>query len=268
MTPRAKKNDEAKPEETTALALNVLTDYRIATLAGKNVREIVEANTGGAISLQDLTQVTIPAGGSTTFDIANPIGEDESAKGIEGVLIFWNDRRSYWKTGFDEAADEITPPDCSSADGKTGVGDPGGDCSTCMFATFGTARDGGNAQACKSQRLFFLLRPNSIMPLVIRAAPTSITPSKKYLFGLAAEMVPYWAITTKITLEAQKNGAIKYSTLQFEAGSMLTGDDAAMVNAYRDDLLPALQASMVNAPARADLSASSDPIDEGDLQEM
>lgn len=257
-----------KPE--TALALNELTDYRIATLAGKNVREIVEANTGGAISLQDLTQVTIPAGGSTTFDIANPLGDDTAEKEIEGVLVFWNDRRAYWSKDLDDADDDEggMVPDCSSADGKTGVGSPGGDCSTCIFAAFGSARDGGNAQACKSQRLFFLLRPNGIMPLVIRAAPTSIQPSKKYLFGLAAEMVPYWAITTKITLEAQKNGAIKYSTLNFEAGSILTGDDAAMVDAYRNDLLPALEASMVNAPARAVGQDASAPVNEGDLAEI
>ena len=267
MAQRSKKS-EAKIE--TSLALKELTDYRIATIEGKNVREIVEANTGGAITLQDLTQVTIPAGGSTTFDIANPIGNDEAEKEIEGVLIFWNDRRAYWSVDLDDIdADEGGQvPDCSSADGKTGVGSPGGDCSTCVFAAFGSSRDGGNAQACKSQRLFFLLRPKGIMPLVIRAAPTSIAPSKKYLFGLAAEMVPYWAITTKITLEAQKNGAIKYSTLNFEAGSILTGDDAAMVNAYRNDLLPALEASTINAPARASFSGDSVPVDEGDLVEI
>ena len=105
------------------------------------------------------------------------------------------------------------------------------------------------------------------MPMVIRGAPTSIAPSKKYLFGLASQMVPYWEITTKITLEAQKNGAIKYSTLVFNAGSVLTGDDKAMVERYRNDLLPALEASTVNPPARGN-RVGSEPVDEGDLADL
>jgi hypothetical protein len=258
----------AKKKESTEVAtLDTMSEFRIATLGDQNVREIVEANTGGAITLGDLTQVTIPSGGSTTFEIANPLGEDEDAKEIEGVLIFWNDRRSYWMRDLDDLDDDDDrSPDCFSANAVEGVGAPGGDCRTCPLAAWGSAKDGGG-QACKAQRLFFFLRPGSIMPIVLRGAPTSIAPSKRYLFGLASEMIPYWGITTKISLEKQGSGAIKYATLSFAAGTPITGDDLALVERYRNDLLPALEASTVNPPARG-ANGGDEVVDQEDLAEL
>jgi len=254
-------------KKTTAVELAALSEFKIATLGGQNVREIVEANTGGAITLGDLTQVTIPSGGSTTFEIANPIGEDEDVKSIEGVLIYWNDRRSYWQRDLDDLVeDEDRSPDCFSANAVEGVGSPGGDCRTCPLAAWGSAKDGGG-QACKAQRLFFLLRPGSIMPIVLRGAPTSIAPSKKYLFGLASEMTPYWGITTKISLVKQGTGAIKYATLDFAAGTPLHGGDLALIESYRNDLLPALEASTINPPARSVVS-NGDEVDQENLTEL
>lgn len=251
----------------TSVTLATLSDYRIAGLGGQNVQQIVEANTGGAITLGDLTQIVIPSGGSTTFEVVNPIGEDTEEKEIEGVLIYWNDRRSYWMRGLDDAEEgETNSPDCFSANGKEGIGSPGGDCRTCPLAAWGSA-PGSNGQACKSQRLFFLLRKGSIMPVIMRGAPTSISPSKKYLFGLASEMVPYWGITTKISLKKQGSGAIKYSTLEFNAGTRLSGEDLALVESYRNDLLPALEASTVNPPARGN-GAGGDVVDQDNLTEL
>jgi hypothetical protein len=257
----------AKAKTTEVATLDALSDFRIATLGDANVREIVEANTGGAITLSDLTQVTIPSGGATSFEIDNPIGDDESEKEIEGVLIYWNDRRSYWMRDLDDLDEgDDRSPDCFSANAVEGMGSPGGDCRTCPLAAWGSQK-GGNGQACKAQRLFFFLRSGSIMPIVLRGAPTSIAPSKKYLFGLASEMVPYWGITTKISLDKQGSGAIKYATLHFSAGTRLTGNDLALVERYRNDLLPALEASTVNPPARVN-SEGNDAVNEEDLADL
>lgn len=257
-----------KEAESTAVELTSLSEFRIAGLDGANVKEIVEANTGGAITLGDLTQVVIPSGGSTSFEISNPIGEDESEKSIEGVLIYWNDRRSYWMRDLDDLdEDEDRSPDCFSANAIEGVGAPGGDCRTCPLAAWGSAKS-GNGQACKSQRLFFFLRPGSIMPIVLRGAPTSIAPSKKYLFGLASEMVPYWGIKTTISLDKQGSGAIKYATLNFKAGTRLTGADMALVESYRNDMLPALEASTINPPARGSSEAGNETVNEEELAEL
>lgn len=256
----------AKKQETAVAKLDTLAEYRIANLGDTNISEIIEANTGGeGFDLSNLITVTIPAGGATTFEIENPVTGIESARELEGVLIYWNDRRSYWQRDLDDLGeDEDKFPDCFSADAKTGVGNPGGDCRTCPFAQWDSAPGGG--QACKSQRLFFFIRKGDVLPMIVRAAPTSIQPSKKYLFGLAAELIPYWKISTKITLESQGSGQIKYSTLNFEAGSKLSDGDLAVLTQYRNDMLPTLEASKVNPPPRRE--AASEPVDEGDLAEL
>ena len=262
----AQRKAKAKPE--TALAkLDTLADYRIANLGGVDIGEIIEANTGGEeFDLANLIQVTIPAGGGTTFEIDNPVTGIESTRELEGVLVYWNDRRSYWSRDLDDIGeDEDKFPDCFSANANEGVGNPGGDCRTCQFAQWDSAPGGG--QACKSQRLFFFVRPADVLPMIVRAAPTSIQPSKKYLFGLAAELIPYWQIATKITLETQGSGQIKYSTLNFEAGSKLSDGDLSVLNQYRDGMLPTLESSKVNPPARRG-SEDTAPVDEGELADL
>lgn len=261
--------DQRKTETTAVAKLDALAEYKIANLGDVNLAEIIEANTGGeGFDLANLIQVTIPAGGGTTFEIVNPVTGIESVRELEGVIIFWNDRRSYWMKDLDELGEgDDKFPDCFSANAKEGVGNPGGDCRICQFAQWDSAPGGG--QACKSQRLFFLIRPGDNLPIIVRAAPTSIAPSKKYLFGLAAELIPYWRIVTKLTLEPQGSGQIKYSTLNFEAGSKLSDEDLSLFEGYRDEILPTLKTSTVNPPPRREATeAEANLVDEGELAEL
>tara|TARA_R100001086_G_scaffold75323_2_gene36404 strand:+ start:836 stop:1576 length:741 start_codon:yes stop_codon:yes gene_type:complete len=239
--------------------LEIIKDFQIAKMMnnGSSITQVIRENTGGEISMQDLTMVTIPAGGATAFEIENNLGESELAREIRGVIVHWNERRAYWKTRMEDHMEgDDKSPDCSSADGKTGSGDPGGSCLKCPMAQFGSAIN-GKAQACNAQRMLYILRPNSIMPIMLRAAPTSIAPSKKYLFGLAADLIPYWAVETVITLERVGNNPA-YSKLKFAIGSRLNDADREQIASYRSELEPALRKTMVN-PA-IDTAVSTDEL--------
>ena len=57
--------------------LEIIKDFQIAKIAnnGSSITQVIRENTGGDISMQDLTMVTIPSGGATAFEIENNLGE-------------------------------------------------------------------------------------------------------------------------------------------------------------------------------------------------
>jgi len=137
------------------LALNHSTD---------EIQAIVADNLAGQqIGEFDLPRVAIPAGGGTRWEVPGP-GGSEALDEISGILVFVKQTRAYWKN------DDVTgdPPDCSSPDGRIGHGSPGGECATCPMAQFGS--DGKRGQACKQQAVWFLLREDSFLPLVVGLA--------------------------------------------------------------------------------------------------
>ena len=74
-------------------------------------------------------RVKIPGGGSLQFEIPSDDPENpDYTKYIEGVILYNHDTCAYWPEG-SEYDDNVTPL-CSSVDGKTGYGAPGGVCAT------------------------------------------------------------------------------------------------------------------------------------------
>ena len=148
----------------------VLGDYAIAQMATGEVAEIIRENIGnGTIGQFDLDRIKIPAGGATVWSVPTLEG-DEPAKELLGVIVHFQDQRAYWAESFGKGGGG-SPPDCSSLDMQVGVGRPGGDCSRCPFAQYGSAvRDDGSegrGQACRSIRALYLLLPNSVLPTMI-----------------------------------------------------------------------------------------------------
>ena len=92
------------------------------------IQEVVETNLGDEdFSPFDLDRITVPAGGGIAWEVPTVNGP-ESQKEIHGVIVLAKKVRSYWK---DSSATDGTPPDCASADGIHGQGDPGGLCKQC-----------------------------------------------------------------------------------------------------------------------------------------
>lgn len=210
----------------------------------QNAIEALRSNLEGEIlSPMDLDRVVIPAGGGTAFSIPTLEGE-ESSQEIIGVITAIQNCRAYWSSEFSGSG---TPPDCVSEDAITGVGDPGGVCQRCHMAEFGSDSR-GKGQSCKQIKRLFLLRPTSMLPLVVNLPPTSLRPATRYLLRLAGSGLKYQGAVTRITLEKTKNSdGIAYSTAVFALAAKLDPGQAVAMEEYTKSIGPLLRRSMTAA---------------------
>jgi hypothetical protein len=167
----------AAPKGTELVPFN---EYSVAKVNATDLMEILQENVGGAITEFDLQRAKVPTGGMTAWVLPSLDGEDEIVQHIDGVIVYHREPRAFWKQSIDEGGGN-NPPDCSSVDGKLGVGDPGGECSVCPMAEWGSKDHGeSRGQACKQMKLIFLLRPESLLPMALFLPPTSIRPVRQY----------------------------------------------------------------------------------------
>lgn len=211
----------------------------------------IAANIGsGGITPFDLDRVRVPAGGGTTFEIPGLDGVAE-AKTLEGVIVHWRSPRGYWRESFD-ATGGGTPPDCSSDDGITGVGDPGGECGSCPLARFGSSEK-GRGQACRQMRLLFMVREGDRLPIVVVVPPSSLKEVGRYFLRLAGNSVPYYAATTRLELRKTKNkDGIGYSEIVPSIGARLTQEETSRILDYAKGLAPVFAAVKVDQNDAAD----------------
>jgi hypothetical protein len=230
-----------QPAGTTALRV-LNSDSNLET-----VQAAIAENVGvGGITEFDFDRIKIPSGGALSFNVTTLAGET-AEKTITGVIVIHRDARAYWKKSLDEGGGS-QPPDCHSDDGLAGIGEPGGDCSKCPLARFGSDAKQGRGQACKSIRQLFLLRGDSLLPVVLALPPTSLKAARQYMLRLAGQGVPYWAVATKIGLESAQNaGGIKYAKATFEFAGMLSPEQRAKAKEYSDMLKPLVSKVVVDA---------------------
>lgn len=183
---------------------------------------------GETLTPFELDRLRVPAGGSLAWDV-----DGSPEKTIEGIILHQRIIRSYWAESFDHSGGG-SPPDCSSPDGRIGIGEPGGDCAACPMAQFGSQ---GYAQACKQIRVLFLARPGEMLPTVIMVPPSSLQATKKYLLSLASKGRPYTAVVTSLALEkAQSKSGITYSRIVPSMARALEPDEAGAVRNLTESL--------------------------------
>ena len=104
--------------------------------------EIAEDADG--LQMMSFQRVKIPAGGALQFEIPTEDPDNpDYARTLEGVVLYNHSAYTLWPEGSEY--DEDTKPLCSSVDGKTGIGEPGGACATCPMNAYGSAR---HARTC------------------------------------------------------------------------------------------------------------------------
>ncbi len=215
----------------------------IVPFFGANADELQEAIQenlgGGALDLRLLPHVVMPAGGATAWEVPS-LGDADSVKVLEGVIVGWHYIRTYWKS---EKTGDKVPPDCSSRDAVTGVGVPGGACVACPLARWKSDPKGGAGQACKQKAVLYLLRKGETLPIVVTLAPTSLLVLKTYLTQLSGAAKPFWAVVTRLALtKTTSKGGKEFSQAVISLAGALSPDDKAQAKALKLSIAAAIAA--------------------------
>ena len=193
-----------------------------------NALDIIRENLKSQpLSYQLFDIVKSPSGGSTVFSVPGLSG-DEAAKELTGIILDYTTPRAYWDT---PDPVEGTPPVCFSSDSV--VSHEGKPCVTCPFNDFGSKNGDSNAKACKESVTLFLLRPENIMPIIVRIPVSSKVRFQRYMTRLVGRMIPLSSVVTRITLEKTTNKTGQpYSLFNFEAVANLTPEEAENARAF------------------------------------
>lgn len=229
------------------------------------VHETMAENFGDErLSPADLERIKIPAGGVTQWILETAEGE-QVVKDITGVVIHAHSQRAYFPGEYVGGNEK---PECSSYDGKLGVGSPGDSlalegkgCDECPLSQWGSARN-GKGQACRLSKRLYILRPGEILPAILTLAPSSLQGWKRYSLRLG--ITPYYGVVTRFKLTAATNpGGIKYSSVVPELAGRLDREDLEQIRTYREALIESMRyrgndVSAVDAEAKSDTSEWDD----------
>ena len=218
-------------KQPTEIALVKLDQYAISEYTPETLKELVDENLeGDTLSLSDLQRAKVPAGGGMRWNVPSLTGEDDGVPTeILGVIIHKQVVRAYWAGSIEESGGG-SPPDCTSEDNTTGIGNPGGECAECPYAQFGSK---GAGQACKQGMRLFLLQTDSLLPMMIMLPPTSVKVMRGYIMGIMSKGRQYRRIVTSLSLEKATNKAgIDYARVVPSIAGILDDEAAANVKSY------------------------------------
>lgn len=221
-------------ENTEKRQVQAMTKKELATVNSNyialtnNALDIIQENLKHQpLSFQLFDIVKSPAGGATTFTVQG-ISGDEMYKELTGIVLDYATPRAYWDT---PDPVEGTPPVCYSHDSITSY--EGKACSRCPFNDFGSKDGESNAKACKESVMIFLLRPDNIMPIIIRVPVSSKLIFQRYMTRLIGKMLPLSGVVTKITLAKTTNKTGQpYSLYNFETVSKRSSEEATQARNF------------------------------------
>ena len=223
-------------ETAEAVVAAVDSDYLALT---SNALEIIRTNLKSQPLTLDLFDIVkSPSGGATVFSVPGLAG-DEPAKELTGIVLDYTTPRAYWNT---PDPVEGTPPTCMSQNSI--ISHDGKACAHCPYNDYGSKDGSSDAKACKELVLLFLLRPNSIIPLLVRVPVTSKRRFLKYSTRLLSTLTPISSVVTRITLEkATSKQGKPYALFNFEAVSTLGPEESAQAKAYAQQFMEIVNAA-------------------------
>lgn len=225
--------------ETTTTAMTVFnkTQYAIfAPNATNDLREAIQMNIESGVKKRDLfTKISMPLGGNTIFNYQTAEGE-VAATTLTGIVLYVGSDRAYYPNPY--GVDKF--PHCFSTDGKTGVGDPGGNCMSCINNQFG---NNNTPKPCGEKKPIYVLMKDDILPIVINATSMSFDAWKQYGLFLMRKGLTYNKVETVFSL-VQKvrktDGKTKVSTLSFTMGNKIDAETVQMIAHLKNDIVPFL----------------------------
>jgi hypothetical protein len=215
---KAKAKADSGVTPGSELAVGALEGYAIANFDPTELREIVASNLSGGVPTEfDFPRLKVPNTGAPGKWTVETLDGEEQVPAIEGVIVGWTERRNRWEKSYDETGGG-EPPVCTSPDGLVGYGNPGGDCTACTFAKFGSK---GEKPLCRQSRALAMLQRDAILPAIVQVPATSLRPVRAYFMQLTTRGARFFDVITRLELtKGPKSWIIK----PVAAGKLGDGD--------------------------------------------
>jgi hypothetical protein len=200
----------------------------LALRPDSDVREALMANLGPGESLlaSDLPRVSTPAGGGKVWSWTDSGNNEQTAKSIDGILVYYGVRGTLW--GSEEPQGKASPvlvsydlmtavrvnDDIGDLDAEAleacRIGDRQYDWTRLPYNQYGTSKS-GRGKRCKESRLLAVLRADEAWPLLVTAGPGSLKTVTPFVKRLP---VPHFRAVVSLTLEKVENaGGQPYSQI-------------------------------------------------------
>ena len=172
-------------------------------------------------------RIGTPGAGGTTFEVPgeNP-GETDAVKEFTAVVLYHHPMSFYFTEAY---SGQKAQPACSTYDGVTGVGNPGGACKNCPLNQFGSGANGG--KACRNKRRVYLLREGELLPVLLSIPTGSLKAFSDYVKRLVSKGIKPSTVVTKFSIEKAQNGGPAFAQLKFTVDRRLTAEEQESVAA-------------------------------------
>ena len=171
-------------------------------------------------------RIKMPSGETTLYQLPSENPEEpEFAKEFSAVILHHHPIRAYFKTKFTGAAN---PPDCGSFDAVTGVGNPGGECKSCIYNEYNSGDNG--SKACKERHRLYILREGEMFPVLLSLPTGSLKELSRYLMRLLTKGIKSSEVVTKFSLVKTTNKCgIVYAKACFQMERRLVAEELPLV---------------------------------------
>lgn len=211
-------------------ALTIVDNFSVPqVLTGDDVQEEMDGLTFR------FSYIKVPSGGGLAFEVPGDDDDDpDLVKEITGVIVCHHPVNAFWS---EEYTGGNEPPDCSSLDGRIGVGNPGGYCKNCPMNEWGSGRD-GEGKACNNRRRIYLLREGEMFPLLLSLPPTSLGNFSDLISRkvLQKGLRSYAAIVKAKLKKATNRGGIEYSQVTWSVTGKLADPLIAQMIEYGENV--------------------------------
>lgn len=247
---------KTKKPKSTELTVTESHQEFAALAPDSEMAELIEANYGGKVTLteQDLITVKMPTAGATSWTFDDVEGE-RTEKELVGLWVYRGFGGVLWPTDSPGNASPVlvtndwhtarqVGEDLGEIDGEIlerfkrddGMYDwqglAGGRYPESPFG-YGAGRNGG--KRVSEFQTVALLRPDDLLPLLLRITPGSFKPLETFIRRLR---VPYWRTVIGVSLEKMTNAAGQgFSRVVFRLAGTIEKDEGDRVkNLYTEAL--------------------------------
>ena len=182
------------------------------------------------LSVFDMPLIHVGMGGTKAWITQR--GAEIVDADLSGVILAHKTNRVYYPGAY-KGGNEL--PQCSSVDGRTGIGNPGGECKPCEKNEFGSRKGDEAGKACAEKRMLYLLQEGHVIPIIVQVSAGSLKSFRSYLYS----MVNHGGIKRFITnlgIEEGQGSHGSFDRITFERGQKLDDTSYKRIREYSDEL--------------------------------